>query len=136
MANSILLIAVFLVRKYRLAIVQRLGWIYLLLAFPAVYGLFLFHTADKSAKHSVFLCIFLAFLLLEWTLDHLLKADFRSNLLKNWKLSIPDLSLYYAMNYGFIVMPWRAHPSWGVLMLGLFVIQVAANISSHPKAVK
>ena len=32
------------------------------------------------------------------------------------------------MNYGFIVMPWKASLPWGAVMLGLFVIQIAANL--------
>jgi hypothetical protein len=31
-------------------------------------------------------------------------------------------------------MPWKSHLSWGVLMLVLFIIQIIANIRSHPKA--
>jgi len=129
-----MLIAIFLLRKNQLIFVQHFGWIYLLLAFPAIYGIVLSYLEQKSGRYSIFLVIFLAFLVFEWVCDHLLKIDFRADLKKNWKISIPYLSLYYAMNYGFIVMPWKASLTWGGVMLGLFVIQIATNLCSHPKA--
>lgn len=133
LVNSILLISIFLLRKNRLALVQRFGWTYLLLAFPAIFGIVLTQLEQKSGRYSIFLAIFLAFLAFEWVCDHLLKIDFRTNLKKNWKISIPYLSLYYAMNYGFIVMPWKTSHTWGAVMLGLFIIQIATNLFSHPR---
>jgi hypothetical protein len=135
LVNSVLLISIFLVRKRGLVLVRRFGWLYLLLSFPAAYGIILAQQEQESARYSIFLVIFLAFLAMEWVFDHLLKIDFRTNLKKNWKLATPYLCFYYAMNYGFIVMPWKASPTWGGVMLGLFIIQMAANLSSHPKSV-
>lgn len=136
LANSMSLILIFLVRRKRLALVLRYGWSYLLLAIPAAYGMVKAQKELESTKYSAFLGIFLAFLLFEWVCDHLLKIDFRTDLRKHWKLSIPYLSLYYAMNYGFIVMPWRANASWGAVMLVLFILQLATNLSSHTKVAR
>jgi len=66
-------------------------------------------------------------------LDFVLKINFRENFKVNWKYVIPYLCLYYASNYGFVVMPWRTHLSWGILMASLFVIQFVLNLWSHPK---
>ena len=55
---------------------------------------------------------------------------------KNWKLLISYLALYYAMNYGFIVMNWKIVMLWGIIMLALFIIQLVANLMSHPKTSK
>jgi len=131
--NSALLIFIFLIRKNRLALLQRIGWVYLLLAIPAVYGIFLVFQEQKAVQYSIFLGIFLAFLALEWLFDYVLKINFRVNWKQNWKWILPYLVLYYAMNYGFVVMPWRTSLSWGLVMLGLFVVQIITNLRSHPK---
>jgi hypothetical protein len=77
--------------------------------------------------------IFLAFLLLEWLYDYVWKINFRENLRKHWKVAVPYLGLYYSSNYGFIVMPWKTSLVQGLIMLGLFIIQVILNLRSHPK---
>ena len=131
--NSALLIFIFLLRKNRLALLQRIGWMYLLLAIPAVYGIFLVLQEQKTVRYSIFLIIFLAFLAIEWLFDHVLKINFRENWKKNWRWLVPYLALYYAMNYGFVVMPWKTSLTWGLVMLGLFIIQIITNLRSHPK---
>jgi hypothetical protein len=133
LVNSIFLILLFLVRKNRLDLLHRFGWIYLLLAIPAAYGIILVAQEQKTIRYSIFLGIFLAFLLLEWLYDYVLKINFRENWRKNWKWVVPYLILYYAMNYGFVVMPWKTSLVWGLIMLGLFIIQIIANLKSHPK---
>jgi len=133
LVNSVFLILLFLIRKNRLDLVNRFGWIYLLLAVPAAYGIFLVHQENAAAQYGIFLGIFLAFLLIEWLFDYVLKINFRENFRKNWKWMVPYLGLYYAMNYGFVVMPWKTSLVWGLIMLGLFVVQIIANLRSHPK---
>ena len=131
--NSAFLIFIFLIRKNRLALLQRIGWTYLLLALPAIYGIFLVFQEHKTIRYGIFLGIFLAFLVLEWLFDHVLKINFRENWKKNWKWMLPYLALYYAMNYGFVVMPWKINVLWGIIMLSLFIIQIITNLMSHPK---
>jgi uncharacterized membrane protein len=104
----------------------------LLLAIPAAYGIFLVAMEQKTASYSIFLAIFLAFLALEWLLDYFLKIPFRENMKQNLKWVVPYLGLYYATNYGFVVMPWKTSLMWGVIMLGLFIIQLVVNLRSHP----
>jgi hypothetical protein len=133
LVNSVFLIFIFLIRKNRLAILQRIGWIYLLLAIPAAYGVFLVVREQKTVRYDIFLGIFLAYLLLEWLFDYVFKINFRENWRQNWKWLVPYLGLYYAMNYGFVVMPWKTSLVWGLIMLGLFIIQIIANLRSHPK---
>jgi hypothetical protein len=133
LVNSVFLIFIFLIRKSRFVILQRIGWVYLLLAIPAAYGIILVAQEQKTVRYSIFLGIFLAFLLLEWLYDYVLKINFRENWRKNWKWVVPYLALYYAMNYGFVVMPWKTSLAWGLIMLGLFIIQIIANLRSHPK---
>ena len=133
LVNSCLLIFIFLIRKSRFDILQRIGWVYLLLAIPAVYGIFLVFQEQKAVQYSIFLGIFLAFLALELLFDYVFKINFRENWKQNWKYVIPYLALYYAMNYGFVVMPWKTHLPWGLVMLGLFIIQIITNLRSHPK---
>ena len=130
LVNSILLIFIFLIRKNRLALLRRIGWLYLLLAIPAVYGIFLVVQEQKTVQYSIFLGIFLAYLALEWLYDYVLKVPFREN--RNWKFMVPYLGLYYAMNYGFVVMPWKTSLIWGIIMLGLFIIQIISNLRTHP----
>jgi hypothetical protein len=131
--NSVFLIFIFLIRKNRLALVQRIGWLYTLLAIPAMFGIILVVQEQKTVRYGIFLGIFLIFLLLEWLYDYVLKINFRENWRKNWKLLAPYLGFYYAMNYGFAVMPWKTSVIWGIIMLGLFIIQIIANLISHPK---
>jgi len=133
LVNSVFLILLFLVRKNRLDLLYRFGWIYLLLAIPAAYGIFLVQQENETVRYSIFLGIFLAFLVVEWLFDYKLRIDFRGNWRKNWKWIVPYLALYYAMNYGFVVMPWRTSLVCGLIMLGLFIVQIIANLKSHPK---
>jgi len=133
LVNSAFLIFIFLIRKNKLAILQKVGWVYLLLAIPAAYGIFLVGQEDKTVRYSIFLGIFLAFLIIEWLYDYVLKINFRVNWKKNWKWVAPYLGLYYAMNYGFVVMPWKTSLTWGLIMLGLFIIQIIVNLRSHPR---
>ncbi len=131
LVNSVFLIFIFLIRRNRLALLKRIGWLYLLLAIPATYAIILVVLEHKTVKYGIFLVIFLAFLAMEWMFDYVFKIDFRGNLKKNWKLTVPYLCLYYAMNYGFVVMPWKTSLAWGIIMLILFVIQIITNIISH-----
>jgi hypothetical protein len=133
LVNSVFLIFIFLIRKNRLTLLQRIGWVYLLLAIPAVYGIILVVQEQKTVRYSIFLGIFLVFLLLEWLYDYVFKINFRENWKKNWKWTVPYLVLYYAMNYGFVVMPWKTNITWGFITLGLFIIQIIANLRGHPK---
>ncbi len=128
--NSILLILIFLIRKERLNLLYRFGWTYLLLAIPATYGIFLVFQEQKAVQYGIFLGIFLAFLALEGIYDFVLKIPFREE--KNWKLLVPYLVLYYAMNYGFVVMVWKTSLAGGCIMLGLFIIQIVMNLRTHP----
>jgi len=132
LVNSVSLIFIFLIRKNRLALLQRIGWVYLLLVIPTVYGIILVVQEQKTVRYSIFLGIFLAFLLLEWLYDYVLKINFRENLRKNWKWVVPYLGFYYAMNYGFVVMPWKTNLAWGIIMLCLFIIQIIVNLQTHP----
>jgi hypothetical protein len=133
LVNSVFLIFIFLIRKNGLALLQRIGWLYFLLVIPAAYGIILVVQEQKTERYSIFLVIFLAFLLIEWLFDYILKINFRENWKKNWKWLVPYLGLYYAMNYGFVVMPWKTSLVWGLIMLGLFIIQIIVNLRSHPK---
>jgi hypothetical protein len=133
LVNSILLILIFLIRKNRLVILQKIGWVYLLLAIPAAYGIFLVQQEQKAEQYAIFLGIFLGFLVLEGVYDFILKINFRENWRRNWKWLVPYLGFYYAMNYGFVVMPWKTSLAWGLIMLGLFIIQIIVNLRSHPK---
>ncbi len=133
LVNSVGLIFIFLIRRKRLDIIRRIGWIYLLLAIPTVYGIFLVIQEQKRVRYIIFLVIFLAFLLLEWLYDYILKINFRVNWKQNWKWMLPYLGLYYAMNYGFVIMPWKVNLIWGIIMAGCFIIQIITNLSSHPK---
>ena len=131
--NSVFLIVIFVIRKNRLDLVRRIGWAYLLLSIPAAYGIYLAVQEHKAMQYGVFLGIFLAYLLLEWLVDFVFKIDFRENWRQNWKWLVPYLALYYAMNYGFVVMPWSTSLAWGLIMLGLFITQMVANLRSHPR---
>ena len=133
--NSLFLIFIFLIRRNRLTFLKRIGWLYLLLAIPAAYGIILVAQEQKTVRYSIFLGIFLAFLALEWLFDYVFKIDFRENLKKNWRVTVPYLCLYYAMNYGFVVMPWKTSWVWGIIMLVLGVFQIITNIRSHPKTI-
>jgi hypothetical protein len=129
LVNSILLIFIFIIRKKRLNLLHRFGWTYLLLTIPAAYGIFLVFQEQKAVQYGIFLGIFLAYLALEGVYDFALKVPFREK--RNWKLLVPYLGLYYAMNYGFVVMPWKTSIMWGIIMLCLFIIQIIANLRTH-----
>ena len=132
LVNNLFLIFIFLIREKRRAILHRIGPIYLLLAISAVYGIFLVQEEQKAMQYTIFLGIFLAYLALEALYDFILKISFR----QNWKLSTPYLCLYYAMNYGFVVMVWKTYLIGGIIMLALFIIQIIVNIATHSRKSK
>ncbi len=128
--NNLLLISVFLsVKFFKESLVKNIGFVYLLLSIPAIYGIIIALQQNKQYQYSVFLGIFLAFVILEGIYDFILKVPFR----KNWKLLVPFLILYWSMNYGFIVMSWKNSALQGGIILGLFVLQLSANLLSHTK---
>lgn len=132
LVNNILLIIIFAVRKkVDLRILRRVGTIYLFLALPAAFGIYLAVREPGAARYAIFLGIFLAFLALEGIYDFVLKVPFRENW--DWRLLTPYLMLYYAMNYGFVVMVWKTSLAGGILMLVLFVVQIVLNIITHPR---
>ena len=127
------LIFTFLARKKHLALLQRIGWVYFLLAIPASYAIFLVQQEQKTQRYTIFLGIFLAFLAIEALYDWILKIPFRETM--DWRQITPYVALYISMNYGFVVMVWKYYSAIsGVVMLGLFAIQIIANIVSHPRA--
>jgi hypothetical protein len=133
LANNLLLIFIFLLRKNHLAILYKIAWVYFLLAIPAAYAIFLVGQEGKSVRYTIFLGIFLAFLAIEALYDWILKLPFRENM--DWKLLVPYVFLYISMNYGFVVMVWKYHSvTGGILLLVLFVIQIILNILTHPPA--
>jgi len=130
--NNIFLIFIFLIRKNRLDLLKKVGWTYLFLAIPAIYAIFLVQQEGKSVQYTIFLGIFLAFLAIEALYDYVLKLNFRETM--DWKQLVPYVALYLSMNYGFVVMPLKYWSlTAGLIMLVLFVIQLIANLASHPK---
>lgn len=125
--NNIFLILIFILRKNHLSFLKSYGWIYLLLAAPAIYLIFIIQKNQKALRYTIFLIIFLTFLFLEGLFDFILKVSFRSN----WKMLVPYLILYYAMNYGFIVMTWKVSLPKGIVILVLFIVQIIVNFMSH-----
>ena len=132
LANNVVLIFIFLLRKNHFALLQRIGWVYFLLAIPAIYAILIAQQEQKAPQYTVFLGIFLAFLAIEALYDWILRIPFREKM--DWKLLVPYVALYISMNYGFMVMVWKYYSLiGGIIMLGLFVIQIIANIISHPR---
>ena len=80
--NSVFLVLIFLLRKNHPALIQSYGWVYLLLAIPAIYVIFLVRSEEKAVQYLIFLGIFLAFLILEGLLDFVWKVPFR----QDWRM--------------------------------------------------
>lgn len=130
--NNVILIFIFMIRKNNLPLLHRVGWIYFLLAIPAIYAIFLAQQEQKPSQYTIFLGIFLAFLAIEALYDWILKIPFREKM--DWKQLVPYVALYISMNYGFIVMVWKFYSlSGGIILLVLFIIQISINIITHPK---
>ena len=131
LVNSGFLIFTFLIRKNHFDLLQKIGWLYFLLAIPAIYAIFLVQKEQQTQRYTIFLGIFLAFLAIELLYDWILKIPFRETM--DWKLLVPYLALYFSMNYGFVVMTWKYYSLlYGIILLVLFVIQIIANIVTHP----
>ncbi len=130
--NNLLLIVIFLIRKNHIAQLHKIAWVYFLLAIPATFALILVQQEQKSIRYTIFLGIFLAFLAIEALYDWILKIPFREKM--DWKQLVPYVALYISMNYGFVVMVWKYDSlTRGVIMLGLFIIQLVTNLISHPR---
>jgi len=133
LVNSGALIFIFLIRKNHLALLQRIGWAYFLLAIPAIYAILLVQQEQKTPRYAIFLGVFLAFLAIEALYDWILKIPFRE--MMDWKQLLPYVALYISMNYGFVVITWKYYSlTGGIILLGLLVIQITANIITHPQS--
>ena len=128
--NNLFLISIFIISKiFGMDKFKGLGIAYLLLTIPSEYMILIAGRDHEPYQYIVFLSIFIAFLILEGVYDYILKIPFR----RNWKLLIPYLTLYWSMNYGFIVMVWKNSLVQGGIMLGLFILQLTANLISHTR---
>jgi len=126
--NNLILILIFTVRKTgNINLVKKIGQFYFFLAIPAAHLLIASIKQNISYQYTVFLSIFLAYLLLEFIYDYVLKIDFR----KSRKLLMPYLTLYYAMSYGFLVMVWKNSFENMLIIFILTILQLAANFWSH-----
>lgn len=129
-ANNVCLILVFAARSRRLDLLQRYGWLYLLLAVPTAYGLVLAGLEDAPVQYPIFLAIFLGFLVVEALYDWVLRLPFRESM--DWRLLVPYVALYVSSSYGFVVMAWRYQSvAAGLLLLALTIAQVVANALTH-----
>nr|MDO8110965.1 hypothetical protein [Candidatus Sigynarchaeota archaeon] len=131
LANDFFLIWIFIIRKNPKApLLRKVGITYLSIFIPAaIIGIFLANIEMMESYYTIFLVIFLVFLGLEILYDYILKIDFRTN----WKQAVPYLILYYAMNYGLVVMPWKRDLVFGIILLILFILQIIVNILTHAK---
>lgn len=130
LVNSGVLISIFLLRENHLDLLRKTGWIYFLLAIPAIYAVFLVQKEHKTPRYTLFLGIFLAFLAIEALYDWVLRIPFRATM--DWKLLTPYVLLYMSMNYGFVVMTWKYYSvPRGIVLLILFVVQIIANMLTH-----
>jgi hypothetical protein len=128
-ANALALLVVFVLRARRLDLVERFGWLYLLLAVPAVWALVLAHQEHAPVQYTVFLAIFLGFLAIEALYDWVLRIPFREK--PDWRVLTPYVALYVSSSYGFVVMTWKESVAAGIVILVLTVVQVAANAMTH-----
>ena len=129
LVNNLALIAIFIVRGRRLDLIERYGWLYLLLSVPAAYAIVLAQQQDGGARYTIFLGIYLAFLAVEALYDWILKVPFRESM--DWRVLAPYVALYISSSYGFVVMVWKESVAGGLLMLGLTVAQFVANAVTH-----
>ena len=127
--NNLALIAIFIVRGRRLDLIERYGWLYLLLSVPAAYAIVLAQQQDGKGQYTVFLTIFLTFLAFEALYDWILKIPFRESM--NWRVLAPYVALYISSSYGFVVMVWKDSVAGGLLLLVLTVAQFVANALTH-----
>jgi hypothetical protein len=127
--NNLALIVIFILRGRRLDLIQRYGWLYLLLAIPATYAIVLAHREQKPLQYTIFLSIYLAFLAIEALYDWVLKIPFRETM--SWRLLVPYVALYISSSYGFVVMVWRESMPAGLFVLALTVGQLIANALTH-----
>jgi hypothetical protein len=129
--NNVALLVVFILRKRRLDLIRRFGWLYLLLAVPAAAGIVVAQREQAPVQYTIFLAIFLAFLGAEALYDWVLRIPFREK--PDWRLLVPYVALYVSSAYGFVVMVWRESVPGGLLMLTLTLAQLAANAATHPR---
>jgi hypothetical protein len=130
-ANNVALFVVFVLRKRRMDLVRRFGWLYLLLAVPAAAGIVVAQREHAPLQYTIFLAIFLAFLAVEALYDWVLRIPFRER--PDWRLLVPYVALYVSSCYGFVVMVWRESVPGGLLVLTLTLAQLAANAATHPR---
>lgn len=125
--TNVTFIGIFYLRKRHLLLVEQYGkWTFLLII-PALVSILIAILESEPPSTFIILGIYVAFMILEFFLDHYWKLDFRHN----WKLLTPYLVLYYVMNYGLVIMPWTYSTPVGIITLAFFIFQLGMNIYSH-----
>ncbi len=118
----------FLIKKQRLDLVKPIGIILFSITLPGAVSLLILMIIEGIRIVFIMFGVFiLSFLIIEIVYDYILKLEFRSDK----KLLVPYVILYYAMNYGLIVMNWSVNLTYGIIILILSIVQLAFNISNH-----
>ncbi|QEE14808.1 hypothetical protein DSAG12_00625 [Promethearchaeum syntrophicum] len=129
--HNLLLILIFFLRfkgfEKNKDIIQKIGYFYLGLTPFAIIVWILSVLNERPSSNGIFCAIFLLYIGLEAIFDFILKIEFRNI----WYLLVPYLILYYAVNYGIVMMIWAESQPWGIVLLVLWIIQLIANTISH-----
>lgn len=121
-AFYVLAILVFAFRLIdRPACARAAGWVELILALPLAYLLITAAALERPALYWVQVGLMLAWLVLEFVLDYILRAPFRE---VQWAV-IAYVMLFFAGTGGMLGVAARAGRGWMILSVVLFLIMSA-----------
>jgi len=119
---DITVILIFIVRLMRRpALEHGLGLALMIAAFPLVYLLAVAPSLQRPAIYYIQIGLMLAFLLVEFLLDYVLKIDFRNT---RWMI-IAYVMVFFSGTGGMIGVASQAGRAWAVPAVVLFLVMTA-----------
>lgn len=126
--NNILLIFLFLSRIYKYPWIEYwLGIVFMLSIVPLAYMWIKAIESKRAIIYFVQLSLMIAFIVVEFILDYLLKLEFRQN--QNYV--IPFLILFYASLGGMIGISSHSGKQWAVITVITFLLMTTVSLIVH-----
>ncbi len=128
--NNILLIGIFLarLRKYKKT-EYWLGLLFILSIIPLIIMFVKAFESDRAILYFIQLGLMISFVVLELSLDYILKIDFR----KKKIIVIPYVTLFYAAVGGMIGVAGQNGKQWLIITVTTFLVMTIFSLIMHFK---
>ena len=128
--NNILLTAIFIARIYKYPKIEYwLGLLFILSIIPLVLMFLKAFQFNRTGLYFIQMLLMIAFLIVEFILDYLLKIDFRHNR----SMVIAYVTLFYASLGGMIGVAAQSGKRWAIITVITFILMTVTSLLMHFK---